>query len=68
MSRTRWILDRTEDLELRLAPSFMSKGGRLTNNLIRSYPPNIIILDGDDDDAEEEDTQVYSPKISAPVN
>ncbi|CAA6668315.1 unnamed protein product [Spirodela intermedia] len=67
MSRTRWILDRTEDLELRLAPSFMSKGGTLTNNLFRSYPPNIIILDDDDDHAEEEDRQIYSSELSGPT-
>ncbi|XP_078447071.1 uncharacterized protein LOC144715980 [Wolffia australiana] len=52
MSRARFFLERNEDLELRLAPSFMAKGGTPPDSLIRGYPRNVIILD--DDDASED--------------
>ena len=64
-------MDRNEDLELRLAPPFMSKGGMPRDGLIRTCPPNVIILDDndyedddddddDEDDVAEEDIQVIS--------
>lgn len=49
MSRSRSSRETFRDLELRLGPAYLSKGGMLAANCLRGYPDFIMIEDDDDD-------------------
>lgn len=59
MSRSRPNVEKLEDLELRLAPSFLLKEGSLA--FLRA-PPELIVID--DEEEEEEEEEVYAPHAS----
>ncbi|XP_008797109.2 E3 ubiquitin-protein ligase BRE1-like 1 isoform X1 [Phoenix dactylifera] len=49
MSRSRSSRETFQDLELRLGPAYLSKGGMLAANCLRGCPDFIMIEDDDDD-------------------
>lgn len=61
MSRSRSSRETFQDLELRLGPAYLSKGGMLAANCLRGCPDFIMIEDDDDDD---DDVQIYAAASS----